>query len=1138
MKNKSLSAFNNIPRQAAIGGHPYGSDRGMGALGNVISGAPRQTEIMGQPHMLAYINPQEEALIQSQRSGMPAFEGPGGVPAYAFWDRVKDTWNEVTSGGKADTETYNGGNKTTTTPATTTNTTTNTSNGDPGFFGDGGTFENWFDTNIYDFDGDQSGGVSNYNTVVTTNNNGSNNGLTNYTSMYDAIDAQGVGATVMINGVPMAAVAADGYIGNGQYDTTSSGATSGYTTDYADDPIVSTNTGQGYLGSNGEFIEYGALGFGEDYTPTSADLNEAITAAGGVNLTDDQYAETVDFTTTTSGDDYVDAAWADGVTDEKLYDGNGGDDDPIVSTGTGQGYLDANGEFIEYGTDLVDDTKLTDEDILMNMPVNVDTTNLNDFIILTQDGTNGNPITPVKIGQTITSDGGTQVTLPEGIGAVVGEGGTRLIDETTGEVIGFLPNKTVQSSDGVLRFTIYSPSTQALIDNAIRILTDQVNNDRFFNIAEGIVIADPNRDYSGGGDQNKGNLGFIPGKYELPDGVEVSIVTQAEYDALVAKLGATVVENALVKTESDETNLSAFGGLLRKDYTGYSNPNFTGYDRTTGGNTIGVSVGGDNVGQMAIVNPDGSIRIANANGENTGVVFSGVNAVQDAVDYLSISTGGGDTSVNGTGGGGTSGGDTSGDGTGGESGGGDGTGVDGTGVAGTGGGDIGGASGGEDGTGVDGTGGGDTGGAGTGVALTSEQVSTIVTDALALLPAYATPTDVTNAITTALEGQNNLSPTDVTNAITTALAGQKNLSDDDVETIINGIVGSPSTTTVIDGVEVVTDATGIYAQLEGMNNLSTDDVSTIVTDALALLPEYATPTDVTTAITNALAGMNNLSDEDVTTIVTDALSGMNNLSDEDVTTIVGDAISGLNNISTEDVEGIVSGAISGLNDLSDEEVGDIITKTVGSPSTTTVMDDGTEVVTDATGIYAQLEGLNNLSTDDLSTAINDAIDELPDYATPADVTSAITTAVAALTTGALKTMQDTIDEMGRYETSEDFSVRDIVEEFKRQRKGGMGYGLPSYMQRYMSGNVIDELVREVVLPDGSKFFVTPDGRYLDPEEFIGSKTTGGVQYVSTGDERYQSGYSTLDTKTGVKTNYDMDGKVIGTSVQPESTLAS
>jgi hypothetical protein len=664
MKNKSLSAFNNIPRQAAIGGHPYGSDRGMGALGNVISGAPRQTEIMGQPHMLAYINPQEEALIQSQRSGMPAFEGPGGVPAYTtsdenhWYDGIVDTFKEITSFGSADTKTYNGGDKTTTTPATTTNTTT----GDPGFFGDGGALETWVDTYVYDFDGDQSGGVSNYNTVVDSNTTNNNNELTNYTSMYDAIDAQGVGATVMINGVTMAAVAADGYIGNGQYDTTSSGATSGYTTDYADDPIVSTNTGQGYLGPNGEFIEYGALGFGEDYTPTLADLNAAITAAGDVNLTDDQYAETVDFTTTTSGDDYVDAAWADGVTDEQLDAGNGGDDDPIVSTGTGQGYLGADGEFIEYGTDLVDDTKLTDEDILMNMPVNVNTTNLNDFIILTQDGTNGNPITPVKIGETITSDGGKQVTLPEGIKAVVEDGGTRLIDETTGEVIGFLPNKTVQSSDGVLRFTIYNPSTQALIDNAIKILTDQVNNDRFFYIAKGIEIADPNRDYSvGGGDQNKGNLGFIPGKYKLPDGVEVSIVTQAEYDALVAKLGATVVENALVKTDSDETNLSAFGGLLRKDYTGYSNSNFTGYDRTTGGNTIGVSVGGDNVGQMAIVNPDGSVRIVDANGKNTGVVFSGVNAVQDAVDHLSISTGGGDTSVNGTGGGGTGGGGTSGE---------------------------------------------------------------------------------------------------------------------------------------------------------------------------------------------------------------------------------------------------------------------------------------------------------------------------------------------------------------------------------------------------------------------------------------------------------------------------------------------
>jgi BMFP domain-containing protein YqiC len=419
----------------------------------------------------------------------------------------------------------------------------------------------------------------------------------------------------------------------------------------------------------------------------------------------------------------------------------------------------------------------------------------------------------------------------------------------------------------------------------------------------------------------------------------------------------------------------------------------------------------------------------------------------------------------------------------------------------------------------------------TGIYAKIEGVGNEIKTAISNLPASPTITEITTAITTALDGQNDLDGAEVEEALKKALEGKFNLNADDIGTIVDGIVGSPSTTTVMeDGTEVVTDPTGIYAKIQGVGN----EIKT----AISNLPASPTITEITDAVTTVLAGQNDLSDKEITTIVTDALSGMNNLSDKEVSTIVGNALSGLNNLSKTDVTTIVNDAISGLNDLSDEEVGDIITKTVGSPSTTTVMDDGTEVVTDATGIYAKIQGLNNLSTDDLSTAINDAIDELPDYATPADVTSAITTAVAALTTGALKTMQDTIDEMGRYETSEDFSVRDIVEEFKRQRKGGMGYGLPSYMQRYMSGNVIDELVREVVLPDGSKFFVTPDGRYLDPEEFIGSKTTGGVQYVSTGDDRYQSGYSTLDTKTGVKTNYDMDGKVIGTSVQPESTLAS
>jgi len=91
-------------------------DQGMGALSNVVSGAPRQTEIMGQPHMLAYINPQEENLLQNYRGDAPVMAGPDGVPAYwhggDHWysgavNAVKDTFKEITSGGKAVTNTYN-----------------------------------------------------------------------------------------------------------------------------------------------------------------------------------------------------------------------------------------------------------------------------------------------------------------------------------------------------------------------------------------------------------------------------------------------------------------------------------------------------------------------------------------------------------------------------------------------------------------------------------------------------------------------------------------------------------------------------------------------------------------------------------------------------------------------------------------------------------------------------------------------------------------------------------------------------------------------------------------------------------------------------------------------------------------------
>ena len=59
---------------------PAYPDAGMGALENVANNVPRQTMIRNQPHMLAYINPQEEQMLRDMGgSGLP---GPDGVPAY------------------------------------------------------------------------------------------------------------------------------------------------------------------------------------------------------------------------------------------------------------------------------------------------------------------------------------------------------------------------------------------------------------------------------------------------------------------------------------------------------------------------------------------------------------------------------------------------------------------------------------------------------------------------------------------------------------------------------------------------------------------------------------------------------------------------------------------------------------------------------------------------------------------------------------------------------------------------------------------------------------------------------------------------------------------------------------------------
>ena len=72
-----------------------------GALDSI----PRQTTIGGQPHMLAYINPEEESLIQDYRGNIPPVAGPDGVPAYLFgfsWGGSSETSSTSSSNDNDD----------------------------------------------------------------------------------------------------------------------------------------------------------------------------------------------------------------------------------------------------------------------------------------------------------------------------------------------------------------------------------------------------------------------------------------------------------------------------------------------------------------------------------------------------------------------------------------------------------------------------------------------------------------------------------------------------------------------------------------------------------------------------------------------------------------------------------------------------------------------------------------------------------------------------------------------------------------------------------------------------------------------------------------------------------------------------
>ena len=80
----------------------YGALKAIPKNKSYPQGVPRQAELMGQPHMLAYINPEEEQVLRDM--GGAGIPGPDGIPVYGWFS---DTIKEITSFGKAETKTYN-----------------------------------------------------------------------------------------------------------------------------------------------------------------------------------------------------------------------------------------------------------------------------------------------------------------------------------------------------------------------------------------------------------------------------------------------------------------------------------------------------------------------------------------------------------------------------------------------------------------------------------------------------------------------------------------------------------------------------------------------------------------------------------------------------------------------------------------------------------------------------------------------------------------------------------------------------------------------------------------------------------------------------------------------------------------------
>ena len=105
--------------------------------------------------------------------------------------------------------------------------------------------------------------------------------------------------------------------------------------------------------------------------------------------------------------------------------------------------------------------------------------------------------------------------------------------------------------------------------------------------------------------------------------------------------------------------------------------------------------------------------------------------------------------------------------------------------------------------------------------------------------------------------------------------------------------------------------------------------------------------------------------------------------------------------------------------------------------------------------------------------------------------------------------------------------RPIDQVFERLKRYNSGY-LPAYMQKWLTDNSIDELVRKIVGEDGETYYITPDGRYLTADQFENTINVGSKSFA-TGSETVETGYTVLDTNTGILETYDTEDNLISTT---------